>query len=73
MKIVQLNVKCKKEGIEQEFPLTFSCLKKQSIFSSRKTRFDETNDWNTLGSFFRATRLPSRGSVTALEIKKNIG
>lgn len=46
--------------------LTFSCLKKHNIFSSRKTRFDDTSDWNTFGSFFSATRLPSRGSVTAL-------
>lgn len=46
--------------------LTFSCLKKHSIFSSLNTRFDETSDWNTFGSFLSATRLPSRGSVTAL-------
>jgi hypothetical protein len=46
---------------------TFSCLKKHSIFSSRKTLFDETRDWNTFGNFFRATLLPSRGSVTALQ------
>lgn len=48
--------------------LTFSCLKKQSIFSSRNTRLDDIRDWNTLGSFFNATRLPSLGSVTALFI-----
>lgn len=46
--------------------LTFSCLKKQSILSSRNTRLEETSDWNTLGSFLSATRRPSRGSVTAL-------
>lgn len=46
--------------------LTFSCLKKHSIFSSLNTRFDETSDWNTFGSFLSATRRPSRGSVTAL-------
>lgn len=48
--------------------LTFSCLKKHSIFSSLKTRFDDTSDWNTLGSFLSATRRPSRGSVTALQL-----
>lgn len=47
--------------------LTFSCLKKQSIFNSLNTRFDETSDWNTFGSFLSATRRPSRGSVTALQ------
>lgn len=47
--------------------LTFSCLKKQSILSSRNTRLEETSDWNTLGSFLSATRRPSRGSVTALK------
>lgn len=47
--------------------LTFSCLKKQSIFSSRNTRLDETKDWNTFGNFLSATRRPSRGSVTALQ------
>lgn len=56
--------------------LTFSCLKKHSIFSSRKTRLDETKDWNTFGSFLSATRRPSRGSVTALwgwkETKKKL-
>lgn len=50
--------------------LTFSCLKKQSILSSRKTRFEDTSDWKTLGSFFSATRRPSRGSVTALRRKR---
>ncbi|TNN32748.1 hypothetical protein EYF80_057089 [Liparis tanakae] len=46
--------------------LTFSCLKKLSIFSSRNTRLQETRFWKTLGIFFRATFLPSRGSVTDL-------
>ncbi|GBP93188.1 hypothetical protein EVAR_66877_1 [Eumeta japonica] len=53
-------------------PLTFSCLKKQSILSSRNTRLEETSDWNTLGSFLSATRRPSRGSVTALRQRNNI-
>lgn len=52
------------------FSLTFSCLKKQSIFNSRKTLLDDTNDWNTFGSFLSATRRPSRGSVTALQENK---
>lgn len=47
--------------------LTLSCLKKHNILSSRKTRLEETKDWNTLGSFLRATRRPSLGSVTALQ------
>lgn len=38
--------------------------------SSRKTRLLETKVWNTLGIFLRATRRPSRGSVTALQHKK---
>lgn len=46
--------------------ITLSCLNEQSILSSRNTRFDETSDWNTLGIFLSATRLPSRGSVTDL-------
>lgn len=46
--------------------LTFSCLKKHNIFNSRKTRLDDTSDWNTFGNFLSATRRPSRGSVTAL-------
>lgn len=49
--------------------LTFSCLKKHNIFNSLKTLFEDTNDWNTFGNFFNATRLPSRGSVTALKKK----
>lgn len=48
--------------------LTLSCLKKQSIFSSLKTRLLLTRLWKTFGSFFKATLLPSLGSVTALEI-----
>ena len=52
---------------------TLSCLKKQSIRSSRQTRRADTKDWNTFGNFFSATRFPSRGSVTALYFKeKNI-
>ena len=43
---------------------TFSCLKNIIILSSRKTRFELTKLWKTFGSFFRATRFPSRGSVT---------
>ena len=50
--------------------LTLSCLKKQSIFSSRKTLLQETRFWKTLGIFLRATRLPSLGSVTDLKRKK---
>lgn len=50
----------------KQIQLTFSCLKKHSILSSRNTRFDDTSDWNTFGSFLSATRRPSRGSVTAL-------
>lgn len=50
---------------------TLSCLKKQSILSSRKTRLLDTSDWNTFGIFFSATRLPSRGSVTDLQIQKH--
>lgn len=50
--------------------LTFSCLKKHNIFNSLKTRFEDTSDWNTFGNFFKATRLPSLGSVTAL--KQNV-
>lgn len=46
--------------------LTLSCLKKQSILSSLKTRLQDTRFWKTLGIFFRATLLPSRGSVTDL-------
>lgn len=46
--------------------LTFSCLKKHSIFSSRNTLLQETRFWKTLGIFFRATRFPSLGSVTDL-------
>lgn len=46
--------------------LTFSCLKKQSIFSSRNTLLQETRFWKTLGIFLRATRFPSLGSVTDL-------
>lgn len=59
--------KGKKRRKISKLQLTFSCLKKHNIFSSLNTRFDETSDWNTLGSFLRATRRPSRGSVTALE------
>ena len=43
---------------------TFSCLKNIIILSSRKTRFELTKLWKTFGSFLRATRFPSRGSVT---------
>lgn len=49
--------------------LTFSCLKLHNIFNSLNTRFEETSDWKTFGSFFNATLRPSRGSVTALQIK----
>lgn len=51
--------------------LTLSCLKKQSIFSSRKTLLQETRFWKTLGIFLRATRLPSLGSVTDLEAEES--
>lgn len=47
--------------------LTFSCLKKQSIFNSRNTLLQETRFWKTLGIFLRATRFPSLGSVTDLD------
>lgn len=60
---------CEKGAIKK-VQLTFSCLKKHNIFNSLKTRFDDTSDWNTLGSFLSATRRPSRGSVTALQIKQ---
>ena len=43
---------------------TFSCLKNRIILSSLKTRLLLTRLWKTLGSFFSATRFPSRGSVT---------
>ena len=43
---------------------TLSCLKKIIILSSLKTRLELTRLWKTLGSFLRATRLPSLGSVT---------
>lgn len=53
---------------------TFSCLKKHSIFSSRNTRFEDTRDWKTFGSFFKATLRPSLGSVTALRtITRKVG
>jgi len=51
----------------EDLRLTLSCLKWQSILNSRNTLFDETKFWNTLGIFFRATRFPSRGSVTDLK------
>lgn len=46
---------------------TLSCLKKHNILNSRQTRRADTRDWNTFGNFLRATRFPSRGSVTALQ------
>lgn len=49
---------------------TLSCLKKQSIRSSLQTLLADTRDWNTFGSFFSATRFPSRGSVTALQFPR---
>lgn len=52
--------------------LTFSCLKKHSILSSRKTLLEDTREWKTFGSFLRATRRPSRGSVTALQHKTQV-
>ena len=43
---------------------TFSCWKNLIILSSLNTRLLLTRLWNTLGSFLRATLLPSLGSVT---------
>ena len=54
------NITCKMSRHDN----TFSCLKNIIILSSRKTRFELTKLWKTLGSFLRATRFPSRGSVT---------
>lgn len=67
---VALGVCCVFELVLMIHVLTFSCLKKHNIFNSRKTRFDDTSDWNTFGNFFSATLRPSRGSVTALFIEK---
>ena len=46
--------------------LTLSCSKQHSIFSSRKALLADVIFLKILGIFFKATRLPVRGSVTDL-------
>lgn len=70
--LFKLQIEKKQRKGKSSAKLTFSCLKKHNIFSSLKTRFDETSDWKTLGSFLSATLRPSRGSVTALQGEEDI-
>lgn len=61
------------ERAQKRWRRTLSCLKKQSIRSSLKTRLHDTRFWKTFGIFFSATFRPSRGSVTDLGSKVRIG